>query len=153
MNHERLFARSVAAGDRTVANRIVDHLVVLQNVKWIETTVAIDRNSDPLGATGNPGVTGGDEFRLDDGRASIFLPILDRLVMRFSTGGRFPQAVIVGYLAVKQVSVADSWTENQPTSEQGQQRYADKQGFLHLQNLSITLIPRTTINFTGNIGQ
>ena len=73
-------------------------------------------------------------------------------MMRFATGGGFPQTVIVGCLAFEHVSVVETWTKNQPADKQGQQRQADKQACLHLPNLSMRLI-KIAIYFTGNIDQ
>ena len=69
MNHELLFARSVTAGDRTVADLVVDHLVILQDIERVKATLAIDRDTDSLGAPGDQEFTGGNEFRFGDGVA------------------------------------------------------------------------------------
>ena len=67
MDHERLFARSVTARDRTVADLVVDHLVILEDVERVEAALAINRHPDSLGATGDQELIRSNELRLGDG--------------------------------------------------------------------------------------
>ena len=66
MDHERLFARSVTARDRAVANLIIDHLVVLEDVERVKATLAINRDTDSLGATGDQEFVRSNELRFGD---------------------------------------------------------------------------------------
>ena len=66
MNHERLFARSVTARDRTVADLVIDHLVILEDVERVEAALAINRDTDSLGATGDQELIRSNELRFGD---------------------------------------------------------------------------------------
>ena len=81
MHDERLFATSVAAGNGTVFERVIDYLVILQNIKRIKASFAINRYADSLGTASDLCGSAWNELRLGDRGAGIFGAVLNWLVV------------------------------------------------------------------------
>ena len=85
MHDERLFATSVAAGNGTVFERVIDYLMILQNIKRIKASFAVNLYADSLGAASNLCGSAWNELRLSDCRAGIFGAVLNWLVVGNTT--------------------------------------------------------------------